>query len=44
MATLFEKVTIGGVELKNRLVVTPMGFTAFDSDGGISDRDRKSVV
>lgn len=38
MATLFEKVHIGNLELKNRLVMDPMGFSHTDSDGGYSDR------
>lgn len=38
MATLFEKVKIGNLELKNRVVMDPMGFSHTDSDGGYSDR------
>ncbi len=38
MATLFEKVQIGNLELKNRIVMDPMGFSHTDSDGGYSDR------
>ena len=38
MATLFEKVTLGNLELKNRVVMCPMGFAHTDSDGGYSDR------
>ncbi len=43
MATLFEKVNIGGLELKNRMVMTPMGFM-FDIDNGISERQRNYLV
>ena len=43
MATLFEKVNIGGLELKNRMVMTPMGFM-FDIDNGISERLRSYLV
>ena len=32
---LFDEVTIGGVTLKNRLVVAPMGVVR-DTDGGMS--------
>jgi 2-enoate reductase len=38
MATLFEKVKIGNLELKNRIVMAPMGFAHTDPDGGYSDR------
>ncbi len=38
MATLFEKVKIGNLELKNRVVMCPMGFAHTDLDGGYSDR------
>jgi 2-enoate reductase len=38
MATLFEKVKIGNLELKNRVVMAPMGFAHTDADGGYSDR------
>ena len=34
MAKLFEKNIIGGVELKNRLGMGPMGFGHTDADGG----------
>lgn len=43
MATLFEKIKIGNLELKNRLVMCPMGFTT-DIDGGISERQRDYLV
>ncbi len=43
MATLFEKVKIGKLELKNRMVMTPMGFM-FDIDNGISERQRNYLV
>ncbi|MGI6778906.1 MAG: FAD-dependent oxidoreductase [Acetivibrionales bacterium] len=38
MATLFEKVKIGNLELKNRVVMDPMGFSHTDADGAYSDR------
>ncbi|MGI6175716.1 MAG: FAD-dependent oxidoreductase [Christensenellales bacterium] len=38
MAQLFEKNMIGGVELKNRLGMGPMGFGHTDADGAYSDR------
>lgn len=43
MATLFEKTKIGKLELKNRMVMTPMGFM-FDIDNGISERQRNYLV
>ena len=39
MTTLFEKVSLGKLTLKNRLVMPPMGFMT-DIDGGISARQR----
>ncbi len=38
MVHLFDKTTIGGVELKNRLGMGPMGFGHTDADGAYSDR------
>ena len=38
MPTLFEKVQFGNLELKNRVVMDPMGFAHTDPDGGYSDR------
>lgn len=38
MAQLFEKNKIGGIELKNRLCMGPMGFGHTDADGAYSDR------
>jgi 2-enoate reductase len=43
MATLFEKVSIGNLKLKNRLVVPPMGFMT-DIDGGVSERQRAYIT
>ena len=44
MAKLFEKNIIGGVELKNRLGMGPMGFGHTDADGGYSDRQIEYYV
>ncbi|MGI6145622.1 MAG: FAD-dependent oxidoreductase [Clostridia bacterium] len=44
MATLFEKVKLGGLELKNRVVMDPMGFSHTNSDGGYSDRQIEYYV
>ncbi|OAA90788.1 NAD(P)/FAD-dependent oxidoreductase [Clostridium ljungdahlii] len=44
MATLFEKVKIGNVELKNRMVMCPMGYGSPDADGGISDHQIEYYV
>lgn len=44
MAQLFEKNTIGGVELKNRLGMGPMGFGHTDADGAYSDRQIEYYV
>jgi 2-enoate reductase len=44
MPTLFEKVKIGSLELKNRVVMDPMGFSHTDSDGGYSDRQIEYYV
>lgn len=38
MAQLFDKTTIGNVEIKNHLGMGPMGFAHTDCDGGYSDR------
>ena len=44
MATLFEKVKFGKLELKNRLVMAPMGFSTSGSDGGLSERHIQHLV
>ena len=44
MPTLFEEVKIGNLELKNRIVMDPMGFSHTDSDGGYSDRQIEYYV
>ncbi|HHU63242.1 MAG TPA: FAD-dependent oxidoreductase [Clostridiales bacterium] len=44
MPTLFEKVKIGNLELKNRVVMNPMGFSHTDPDGGFSDRQIEYYV
>jgi NADH:flavin oxidoreductases, Old Yellow Enzyme family len=43
MSTLFEKVTVGKLTLKNRLVVPPMGYMT-DIDGGVSERQRSYLT
>lgn len=43
MATLFEEVNIGGVVLKNRLAVAPMGHV-HDEDGGVSEQQKAYLV
>lgn len=43
MSKLFESVKVGNLELKNHLVVCPMGFVK-DIDGGISERQRHYLV
>ncbi|MGI6580133.1 MAG: FAD-dependent oxidoreductase [Saccharofermentanales bacterium] len=43
MSKLFEKVKVGNLELKNHLVLCPMGFVK-DIDGGISERQRNYLV
>ena len=40
---LFDEVTIGGVTLKNRLVVAPMGVVR-DTDGGMSKQQADYLV
>ena len=44
MPTLFEKVKIGNLELKNRVVMAPMGFAHTDNDGAYSDRQIEYYV
>lgn len=44
IATLFEKVKFGNLELKNRLVMAPMGFSTSGSDGGLSERHIQHFV
>lgn len=43
MSVLFHEINLGGVTLKNRLVVAPMGMGHAD-DGGISDVQRAYLV
>jgi len=43
MAKLFDEITFGGVTLKNRLAVAPMG-TIHAADGGVSDEQRAYLV
>lgn len=44
MPTLFEEVKIGNLELKNRVVMAPMGFAHTDPDGGYSERQIEYYV
>lgn len=34
---LFEKITIGNIEIKNRIVLSPMGIGAYSEDEGVAD-------
>ena len=40
---LFDEVTIGGVTLRNRLVVAPMGVVR-DADGGMSKQQADYLI
>ncbi|TZE82438.1 FAD-dependent oxidoreductase [Calorimonas adulescens] len=44
MNTLFDEIKIGNMVLKNRIVMTPMGFPATDLDCGVSQREMDYYV
>lgn len=43
MATLFDEITVGGVTIKNRLAMAPMGLI-HDLDGGVSTAQKDYLV
>jgi len=44
MPTLFEKYNLGKMQVKNRVVMAPMGFSHTDADGAYSDRQIEYYV